>query len=322
MVTLTQVREDPIFQALDPKGKKFMRACAVPEPLNPFAQYGIEMFALIPFGVFPHIKTIPAFQMMLEDFEKGVYEGKHTIVVPSSGNTVHGVARLARAFGFTKVKAVMATDVTESKTGILKAFGTLVDVLQVGNVLETTKELEQMPGHYHLNQYGHMGNARAHAMYTGPEIVRVLGEKVSVVAAAMGSSGTAAGIGKFFRARGMDTTVLGVRPARGEQVPGARDERAMAEVVRIPWHETVDDFVEVGRRESFYRMRQLWTVMEPQPGPTSGMAWGGLEQRLKTFKPDDLERMRDTCVAFICPDDGRFYPERTTAVLDPPEGAG
>lgn len=319
--SLEALTQDPIVAAFNPSGKQFMRAVALPPALNPYAEsHGIQMHALIPFGVFPHIKAIPAFQMLWDDVLEQKHEGKHTIVVPSSGNTAQGVARLARSFGFTRVKIPMSSDVPASKTGMLRALGDWIDVLQVGHPLELVRELESLPGHYHLDQYSHMGNPRSHMLFTGPEILRVLGDRISVVAAAMGSSGTAYGLGQFFKAKGVPALVLGVRPKPQEEVPGARNEKAMAAVVRFPWHDTVGNFVEIGRKESFERARRLWQAVEPQPGPTSGMAWAGLERYLRSLSEERLEELRGTSVAFLCPDDARFYSDLFLAELVPEQG--
>ncbi len=321
--TLEQVLTDPISQALNPAGKQFMEARELPLELNPFAKYGIKIVALIPFSTFPHIKTVAAWQMMLEDFKNGLYKDKHTIVIDSSGNTAHAVARLARAFGFQKVKAVMSSDVPESKTAILRAFGDFVDVRHAAKPAETAREEGEKPGHYHLNQYGHMGNLRAHELYTGPEIVRSLGgdaSKIAAVAIAMGSAGTVAGVGRFFKRAHPETTILGVRPVLGEQVPGARDEKKIKSVVTLPWEESVDCLQEVTRKESFARARQLWSSVEPQPGPTSGLAWGGLEHLMKGYSPVRLSALSGRYAAFICPDDGRFYSGPMLAELDPDQG--
>src|SRR3989344_3910587 len=176
--TLEHVQADPIFQALNPEGKQFMGVRWFQKELNPYVQQDIRIAALILFGMFPHIKTVPAFQMMLEDFQNGIYNDKHTIVVDSSGNTAHAVARLARAFGFKEVKVVLSVDVPESKKGILAALSS-VELIEVGagkSVSQRAKEEAQKSGHYHLNQYIHLGNMRAHELYTGPEVLRVLGD--------------------------------------------------------------------------------------------------------------------------------------------------
>ncbi len=320
--TLAQVRADLVFKALDPEDKRFLSAVSLPPRLNAFARYGIDIAALIPFKSFPHIKTVPVVQMMLEDFAAGRYRGKHTVVVDSSGNTAHAVARLAPAFGFREIKVVVAADIPDSKKGILAALSS-VDLIEVGggkSVSARAKEEARKAGHYHLNQYAHRGNIRAHERYTGPEVLGLLGDRLAAIAVAMGSGGTVAGVGRFLKRRRPGVVVLGVRPAPGEQIPGARDKKRMEAVVTLPWEKAVDGVYEVGRKESFIRMRRLWSAVEPQPGPTSGLAWGGLERYLAGLGAKKLKKLRGKCAAFICPDDGRFYSERTTGELDPDQG--
>lgn len=320
--TLEQVYADPISQALNPEGKQFMSIRLLPSEINPYANQNIRIVALVPFGVFPHIKTVPAFQMMLEDFKNNLYDNTHTIVVDSSGNTAHAVARLAKAFGFSEVKVVLSVDVPESKKGILAALSS-VEIIEVGggkSVAKRAEEEAERPGHYRLNQYSHMGNVRAHELYTGPEILRLIGDDLAVVAIAMGSGGTVAGVGRFFKQKKSKTIVLGVRPKLGEQVPGARDSKRMKDVVTLPWEEGTDAVAEVSRKDSFIGMRQLWSAVEPQPGPTSGLAWAGLRDYLNGLSPKKLAKLNGRVVAFICPDDGRFYSERITGELDPDQG--
>lgn len=313
--------QHPIFRALNPVSKPFMESRGLSSELNPLHHAGLPMFALIPFGRFPHIKTIPAVGMMLHDQMAGIYEGKHTIVVDSSGNTAHAVARLAPAFGFRHVKVVMSTDVPDSKRDILAALAS-VEIIQVNSgVAARAREEGGKPGHYHLNQYAHPSNMGAHSEFTGPEIKRVLGgdtKRIGVIAIAMGSGGTAAGVGHYFKHCNPKPLVIGVRPALGEQVPGARDERRMAEVVTLPWQDYVDEVVDVPRKDAFIAMRRLWREVEPMPGPTSGLAYEGLCRYL--VKDIRFLRGLGEKVAFICPDDGRFYTERTTGELDPDQG--
>ncbi len=317
--TLAQVYADPISDALYPGGlRQFMEVRWLPPELNPFVRYDMRIAALIPFTKFPHIKTIPTWRMMMEDFKKGLYRDKHTIVVDSSGNTAHAVARLAKAFGFREVKVVLSADVPDSKKGILAALSS-VEIIEVGggkSVSRRAKQEARRNGHYHLNQYSHMGNMNAHELYTGPEILRVLGKVPAVLAVAMGSGGTVGGVGTFFK----KTFIVGVRPKLGEQVPGARDQKKMEEVVTLPWKKVVDRVVEIGRKESFIGMRQLWGAVEPQPGPTSGLAFMGLRYFLGGLGIEKLSKLKGSSVGFICPDDGRFYSDRTLGELDTHQG--
>lgn len=319
--TLEQVYAHPVFTSLDQKKKHFMEAHFLRPRLNPFAHNLVHVAALTLRGI-PHLKALPALQMMLEDFMNGRYENKHTLVVDSSGNTAHAVARLAQAFGL-EVKVVLASDVPDSKVGLLKALSS-VDLIVVSkgkSVAARAIEEAQRPGHIHLNQYTHMGNVRAHELLTGPEVLHALSRvPIGVIAIAMGSGGTATGVGRFLKRKFPGITVVGVCPKLGEQVPGARDRKRMADVVTLPWENVVDVVVEVSRKDAFVATRELWTAVEPQPGPTSGMAWKGLMSYLESLNDDGLEILRDKCAAFLCPDDGRFYSDLMIAELDTGQG--
>lgn len=317
---------DPIYRALNPGGKRFLELRKLSPKLNPFyATHEIEVYALVSSGAFPHIKTVPTIQMMTEDYEAGLYKGMHTIVVPSSGNTAHAVGRLAPSFGFTTVKAIVSADVPESKKGVVSALSCVSLISPAGKKSVKLEALEQAEreGHYLLDQYQHEGNMRAHERFTGPQILNLLGKNLGVIAIAMGSGGTAGGVGRYFKQERPNTTVLGVRPSLGERVPGTRDQLQMADVVTLPWREGVDAVVEVDRNTSFLASRLLWTEVEPQPGPSSGLAWQGLMKYLRGLAEQDKSALRELIgksVAFICPDDGRFYSERIGGELDPGQG--
>lgn len=319
--TLEQIYNHPVFWALNPASKPFLEAQLLPPKLNRFAHDIISMSALVAFKALPNIKAIPALQMMLEDFENGLYEGVHTVVVDSSGNTAYAVARLAPAFGLD-VKIVLAADVPRSKTGVLDALST-VKVIKVGkgeSVADYAKEEGRRPGHYHLNQYGHAGNPHSHELYTGPEMMRVLGHNVGVIAVPMGSAGTAAGVGRFLKKKYPEVIVVGVCAKLGEQVPGARDRRRMAEVVTFEWKDDVDVVVEVSRKESFLATRELWGTVEPIVGPTSGLAYMGLLHYLEALSAREKKQLFGKDTAFLCPDGGYLYSDVIVAELDTGQG--
>lgn len=318
-----RISKDPIFQALDPGERHFLRARVLPHSLNPFA-LSINVSALLAFGELSHIKCVPAFQMLFEDNLNGRYEGKHTIVVDSSGNTAWAVARLAHSFGFSNVKVVMSADVPASKRDVFSAMST-VEIISVpkGNSV-ATRAIEEAtkPGHYHLNQYAHMGNMHAHELYTGPEVARVLDGNIGIIAIAMGSAGTAGGVGRFLHQKYPQAIVLGVRPKLGEQVPGARDAKKIAEVVTLPWQAEVATIMEVSRKEAFVATRNLWSAVEPQPGPTSGLAYAGLMKYLSYLEsqPMMLEMFSGKNAAFLCADSAVLYSDVIIAELDTGQG--
>lgn len=318
-----RILTDPVFQALNPERKQFMRARLLPPSLNPFAP-DLNISALLAFGEFSHIKCVPAFQMMFEDSLNGRYEGKHTIVVDSSGNTAWAVARLAHAFGFKNVKVVMSADVPASKRDIFSAMSTVDLILVSGGKSVAARAIEEglKSGHYHLNQYAHMGNMHAHELYTGPEIARVLDGNIGVVAIAMGSSGTAAGVGRYLHKKYPRAIVLGVRPKLGEQVPGARDAKKMADVVALPWQNEVTTTIDISRKEAFEATRRLWSAVEPQPGPTAGLAFAGLLKYLRFLEsqPLMLELLGGKNAAFICGDTAVLYSDVFMSELDTGQG--
>jgi cysteine synthase len=320
-LTIETILKDPVVQALNPKGKRFLEARWLSPKLNPGAAYGLDVAALV-VRLFPHIKAPATFQMMLEDFEAGRYRGMHTIVVPSSGNTAHAVARLAPAFGFTDVKVVLASDVPESKKGILAALSSvyLIEVPKGKSTADEAEKIAQAPGHYLLDQYGHAGNVRAHELYTGPESLRACDFNLDIVAIGMGSGGTVTGVSRYLKQQLPGSFVIGVRPVSGERVPGNRDKAQMDAVVTLPYQEAVDVVMEGSRKDSFIMMRRLWTEVEPQPGPSSALPLVGLKNWLSTLPASKLKQLEGKRAAFICPDDGRFYSERTTGELDPDQG--
>lgn len=320
-ITLEDIYENPIFQALNPEGKEFLEVRWLPKELNPFHDREIKIGAVV-LKRFPHIKTVPTVQMMLEDFKSGLYEGNHTIVVPSSGNTAYAVARLAPSFGFKEVKVVLSGDVPSSKKEILAALSS-VDVIGVGggkSVEDRARSIAEKPGHILLDQYSHMGNLRAHHWFTGPEMARALGDNAAFVAIAMGSGGTLAGVGKFFHEEHSGTRMLGVQPLVGERVPGTRDKSRMKEVVTLPWETSADFVIAVSRKRSFISTRELSTAVEPPPGPSSGLAYEGLVQYLGLLNERELEKLRGKCAGFLCPDGIAPYNALMSAELDPGEG--
>lgn len=299
--TIEQVYEDPIFRALNPEGKEFIRARELPPSLNPF--HSVRMTALLAFGELPHTKAVAVVQMMLDDFRKGLYEGMHTIVVDSSGNTAHVVARLARAFGFKHVKVVLPVGVSFAQKELFSALSTpeVILVSKGISASDRAKEEAKRPGHYRLNQYAHPCNMRAHLHYTGPQIMRALdGRPPGAIAISMGSAGTACGVGQYLKQKNKETIVIGVRPALGEQISGTRDKKSMDEVVAPELLQVVDEVIEIKRCDALEHMHRLWDGIEPQPGLTSGLAYAGLVKFIK-FK-DGIERERIGSVAFICPD--------------------
>ncbi|MDP1707363.1 MAG: pyridoxal-phosphate dependent enzyme [bacterium] len=321
-LTLVEVLANQIVRAVNPRLHNFVSVRWLSPHLNPYlSTHNIEIGAAVAFMNLPHIKVVAAFGMMAEDFENGVYEGIDTLVVPSSGNTAHGVALLAPAFGIRRVKVVMPSDAPAAKKSVISMVPWARLIMPTGTETVEGVALEEASrsGSHLLDQYKHLGNVRIHEECTGPRLLRVAGSNLGIVAVGMGSGGTVTGISNYLKNIQKSIIVLGVRPKRGERVPGNRDIDQMNAVVTIPYRSAVDDIVVVGRMEAFVMARKLLSEVHPQVGPSSGLAYAGMLQYLNK-SPDVVEILRGKRAVFVCPDDCRFYSETMSATLDPDQG--
>ncbi|MFA5998307.1 MAG: pyridoxal-phosphate dependent enzyme [Candidatus Paceibacterota bacterium] len=319
--TLVEILAHPIVQALNPRLQDFIAVRWLSPRLNPYSTHNIEIGAAVAFMGIPHIKVVAAFGMMMEDHENGVYDDVDTLVVPSSGNTAHGVALLAPVFGIARVKVIMSSDAPEAKKSVITMipWARLIFPTGMETVESVALEEASQPSAHLLDQYGHLGNVRIHQECTGPQLFRAAGSTLGLVAVGMGSGGTVTGVSRYLKSVRKDIVVLGVRPKKGERVPGNRDIDQMGAVVTLPYKSAVDAIAEVGRLESFIMTRKLISEVQPQVGPSSGLAYAGLLQYLAK-SPDVVELLRGKRAVFICPDDGRFYPGPTFGTLDPDQG--
>ena len=64
-----------------------------------------------------------------------------------------------------------------------------------------------------LGQFVNEANPEAHELTTGPEIIEDLGAAPDVFIAGIGTGGTITGVGRFLRAKGASTAVIGIEPA-------------------------------------------------------------------------------------------------------------
>ncbi|HUY62640.1 MAG TPA: pyridoxal-phosphate dependent enzyme [Candidatus Paceibacterota bacterium] len=324
--SLDQILAHPVVQAVNPRTRDFVAMRWLSSALNPYQKHGIEIGAAIAFmSNFQHVKMVAAFGMMLHDYVSGAYDGIDTLVVPTSGNTGHGIATLARAFGIEKVTVVMPSDAPEAKMGAVKMipYARLIIPEGEGSVESVAREEADRPGSYLLDQYSHPGNAQIHMECTGQKLLQALGgwedNKLGLVAVGMGSGGTVTGVSRFLKTYRRDIIVIGVRPKLGERVPGTRDSEQMKAVVTIPYEDAVDDIVEVERKESFTQARRLILEVYPHVGPSSGLACVGLFKYLER-SPDVRELLQGRRAVFFCPDGAQLYPAPTAAELDPGQG--
>ena len=145
------------------------------------------------------------------DITKGM-----TIIEPTSGNTGIGLAMIAAAFGINAI-FTMPDTMSPERIKLFHAYGAKVVTtpgkLGMRGAVDKAEDLKnEIDGAVILGQFVNEANPEAHELTTGPEIVKDLGTAPDVFVAGIGTGGTITGVGRFLRARGASTAVIGIEP--------------------------------------------------------------------------------------------------------------
>ena len=160
------------------------------------------------------VKDRAALYIIRDAVARGALEPGGTIVEGTAGNTGIGLALVGAALGFKTVIVIPETQSQEKKDMIRLAGAELVQVPAVpyknpnnyvkysGRLAAKLKESEP-GGAIWANQFDNVANRQAHIETTGPEIWDQTGGKVDGFICAVGSGGTAAGVGAALQPRGV-----------------------------------------------------------------------------------------------------------------------
>ena len=145
----------------------------------------------------------------------GITEGM-TIIEPTSGNTGIGLAMIAASCGINAIFTMHDT-MSPERIKLFHAYGAKVVTtpgkLGMQGAVDKAEDLKnEIDGAVILGQFVNEANPEAHELTTGPEIVEDLGVAPDVFIAGMGTGGTITGVGRFLRARGASTAVIGIEP--------------------------------------------------------------------------------------------------------------
>jgi cysteine synthase B len=174
-------------------------------PLNRLAQgTGSQIFAKAewanPSG---SVKVRAASRIVSEAFACGQLPGR-TLIDSTSGNTGIAYAFLGAALRF-KVELVMPENVSPERKAMIRGYGASMTYSSPyegsdGAILLCRELVRNDPDKYfYADQYGNVANWRAHFDGTGPEIWRQTQGRVTHFVAALGTSGTFIGTGRYLR---------------------------------------------------------------------------------------------------------------------------
>jgi cysteine synthase B len=150
--------------------------------------------------------------------------GRH-LLEPTSGNTGHALAMVAKLKGYP-LTCVMPENATDERKRMLALYGATI-VLSPGEegsngAVRLALELaERDPRYFMPFQYANPANPRAHYEGTGAEIAEAL-DRVDVLVAGLGTGGTLMGTGERLRESFPDIVVAAAEPLPGDPVMGLR----------------------------------------------------------------------------------------------------
>lgn len=293
----------------------------IPNELNPLATDGVEFsVALAHHLPYENIKFLTVLGLLNGARKSGTLTGAHTLVEATSGSTGVTLANMARSYGSFRVKLVVASDIPDGKRyPLILAGAELIPPEEGLSGIATARKLGTLSGLHNLDQYGNLDGTFYHEIFAAEKIANQPGGPPDVFITGVGTGGTVVGISRGLRKRAEKITVVGVLLAPGQEIPGVRDRKRMAEIT-LPWEEAVDELVEISTRPSY--LASLWFswIMGLTLGPSSGFAYLGglkfLQQRKAAGTLDALRNKEGKIRATILsPDGNRPYGDRFMANL-------
>jgi cysteine synthase B len=179
---------------------------------------GVEIWAKAEFqNPSGSVKDRAAAAMILGGERDGALTRGKTIIDATSGNTGIAYAAIGAALGY-RVALCMPDKGSSERRKILRAHGAetiLTDPLEGGDgaIREARRIAASDPNRYfYPDQYNNDRNWRAHFETTGPEILTQTGGSLTHFVAAVGTSGTFVGTGRFLRERKPSVRLIAVHP--------------------------------------------------------------------------------------------------------------
>lgn len=226
-----------------------------------------------------------------------------TIIEGTSGNTGVGIAIYAALHGY---KCIFVLNDKQSKEKIdnLKAYGAKVVVCPTDvqpedprSYYSVSKRLAKtVPNSYYVNQYDNLWNRETHYKFTAPEIHQQTGGEFDIFMAAVGTGGTITGCAKYFKenlphvksiAVDCEGSILTHYFKTGEMIEAKTYVLEGIGEDFIPENydfDVIDDFLQVGDKESFLMTRRLLKEQAVYTGGSAGAAVLAAIKYAKTLK--------------------------------------
>jgi cysteine synthase B len=254
------------------------------------------------------IKDRIAFKMLEQAEKEGKLTKEKTIIEATSGNTGIAIAMIAAVKGY-KVEIVMSDAVSVERRKMIAAFGakiTLTDgKLGTDGAIKKVRQLvaEFPQRYYHTDQFSNDNNILAHYETTAAEIWKQMNRKIDYFVAAIGTSGTLMGVGKFLKQMNPAVKIVSAEPVKGHYIQGLKNmEEAI--IPAIYDRSKLDDVIMVETDAAYELARQVARTEGIFCGMSSGAA---MFAALEVAKKISAQGGQAGNIVTIFPDRGEKY---------------
>jgi cysteine synthase B len=223
------------------------------------------------------VKDRPALRMIEDGLASGRLTPGKTILDSTSGNTGIALAMVGAALGYP-VELVMPSNVSTERKQVIAAYGAKVifsDPLEGsdGAIRLCRKILAENPQKYFKpDQYNNPANSLAHYETTGPEIWRQTGGAVTHFVAAIGTSGTIMGTGRYLKEQNPTVQVIAAEPDDAFHGLEGLKHMATSIVPGIYHEEELDQKIGIATDEAYTMVYRLGREEGLLLGQSSGAA--------------------------------------------------
>ncbi len=229
---------------------------------------------------------------MIEEAEKsGRIKPGDTLIEPTSGNTGIGMALAAAVKGYRMI-ITMPEKMSKEKQVVLEALG--AEIVRTpteapwdspeSHIGVAKKLNEEIPNSHILDQYSNPGNPDAHYHDTAGEILKDMGDNLSMVVMGAGTGGTITGVAKRLKEELPNVIIVGADPygsilAGGDEVfPYHVEGIGYDFIPDVLDNSLVDEYVKTDDKESFITARRLIKEEGLLVGGSSGSAvWAAMQ---------------------------------------------
>lgn len=241
---------------------------------------------------------------MIEGAERRGELSKDKIILEAtSGNTGIGLALVAAAKGY-RLCLTVSEAASEERKKILKAMGAELFFTPAAQgtdgAIEKAYELMRMyPGKYFgADQFNSADNVAAHYHGTAEEIWHQTDGRVTMVVAALGTTGTAMGVSKRLKELNPQIRIIGVEPYLQHKIQGLKNMKESYQP-GIYDRSRLDEKINILDEDAFEMARRMARDEGALVGMSSGAAMHVALQKSR--------ELQEGLIVVICPDSGERY---------------